>query len=184
MRKVPSIEKDEYPLTIDDALERGFFTVQLVQKHFRHQRLLEEERNGRYQGFKGKPGNRRHYIVRFPGENVVAPHDCQFFLHDVKCMRDAKRLARKGGEGTVIQLCVERLRYINFGKDEHGNPAKLLIATMGKMRRGRYANLRQREYQYWILRDGEFVPHDFPVRTVVDDEEDYDYNQGREEVSL
>lgn len=174
MRKVPTVDPNEYPLTVEDAIERGFFTVQLVQKHFHHMRLLEEERNGRYQGFKGKPGTYRRYLIRFPGEHAVAVYDCQYFLHSVKSLRDAKKLARKGGEGTVIQTCIERLRYINFGKDDRGNTTKLLVATMGKMRRGRYANLRQREYTYLILRDGEFVPYEYPERTIVADEEECD----------
>lgn len=116
MRTVPKIDPSEWPLSVEEAVKRGFFTVQLRVKQQEYAQAKLENETNNYRSIKGKPGTTRRYLIRFPGVNAVRMVDAQFFMHDVSCMKDAKKLARKGGEGTVIQMWTEKLCSTRIGK--------------------------------------------------------------------
>jgi len=141
MRTVPKINPNEWPLSLDEALKRGFFTVQLKAKLQDDSRRREEEETNNFRAIRGEPGTRRRYLIRFPGSTVVGMLDMHFFMHYVSCMKDAKKLARKGGEGTVIQTCTEHLSRVSI------NGTKILLCSFPG------------NYTYLKLINGEFQPY-------------------------
>jgi len=142
-----SIQRDGV-LTYEQALAQGYRTVGLGQRVWELRDSEEQERTGRYRGFKErKCRNRIYYAVRFPAVHVVKPYHWEIFIVRVSSFDDALKLARKGGEGTVIQRIETRYRAINRKRRTGKGTADWVGARLG--RKG-----KDTPYRYWIVKDG------------------------------
>jgi hypothetical protein len=153
-----SIRRDG-TLTYEQAIAQGYRTVGLGQRVWEMRDSAEQERTGSYRGFtERKCRNRIYYAVRFPAVHVVKPAHWDVFIIRVPSFADALRLARKGGDGTVIQRVEIRYRAIDRKRRKGKSTASWVAARLG--RRG-----KDTPYRYWIVRDG-FLERTEPIKIV------------------
>lgn len=144
-------------LTYQEALAAGYRTVGLGQRIWELEDSIRQEETGRYRGFNCVKRNRNRisYAVRFPGVHVVRPSHWEIFIVRVSCFADAARLARKMGEGTVIQRIESKFRAWHF-RTRRGKRTGELFGVRGYG--SKYYRKHRREetpYIYWMMIDGE-----------------------------
>jgi hypothetical protein len=139
-------------LTYEEALALGYRTVGLGQRVWEWNDSEEQERTGRYRGFKGidRARNVISYSVRFPGVHVVRTGHWEIFIVRVSSFADAAKLARKIGEGTVIQRIESKFRPWHY-KERKGKRTGVAFGARGG---GRRHGPKDTPYRYWIMRDG------------------------------
>lgn len=139
-------------LTYEQAIAQGYRTVGLGQRVWEFKDSEEQERTGHYRGFKGvdRARNVISYAVRFPGVHMVKPGHWGIFIVRVPSFADAKKLARKVGEGTVIQRIESKFRPWHF-RERKG---KRTASAFGIRGGGRRHGHKDTPYRYWIVRDG------------------------------
>jgi hypothetical protein len=143
-------------MTYQEAIAAGYRTINLTQRIWHHEDAIRQEETGQYRGFKGikRKRNRISYAVRFPAVHVVKPGHWDIFIVRVSCFADAERLARKIGEGTVIQRYESRFRAWNFRTRRGKRTATAFgIRRFGSKYYRRHVD-RDVPYQYWMMRDG------------------------------
>jgi hypothetical protein len=156
-------------MTYEEALAAGYRTVGLGQRLWEHEDDERQEATGNYRGFKGirRKRNCIRYHVRFPGAHVVVPYHWSFFIVSVPCFSDAERLARKIGEGTVIQRSESRFRAWNWRKRRGKRTADAFgVRGYGEAYYRRHGRRKPESYRYWIMIEGtlcEIIDHAMKV---------------------
>lgn len=145
-------------MTYQEAIAAGYRTVNLTQRIWEHEDMIRQEETGRYRGFNGikRQGNRIRYAVRFPGVHVVKPGHWDIFIVRVSCFSDAERLARKIGEGTVIQRVNSKFRAWDFRKRRGKRTATAFgICGYGSKYYRRHGGLhKELPFRYWMMCGG------------------------------
>ena len=151
-------------LTYQEALAAGYRTVGLGQRLWEREDSKRQEDTGVYRGFRRitRNRNRIEYAVRFPAVHVVKPSEWGMFIVRVQSFKDAEQLARKIGEGTVIQRVVSNYRawYYKERKRKGKRTAEAFGVRGGGTlyaRRHWRKHQKHEKFRYWIMIEGMLV---------------------------
>lgn len=159
-------------MTYQEAIAAGYRTINLAQRVWEHEDRIRQDETGCYRGFAGvkRQRNRIEYAVRLPGAHVVRPEFRNIFIVHVSSFKDAQRIARKIGEGTVIQRVETNFKAWDY-KVRKGHRTGVAFGALGwgSMYRRKYPRryAKHEKYRYWMMIDGELVKMASPSRPKV-----------------
>lgn len=159
-------------LTYQEAIAAGYRTINLAQRVWEHEDRIRQDETGCYRGFEDvhRQRNRIEYAVRCPGAHVVKPEYWNIFIVRVSSFKDAERIARKIGEGTVIQRIHTKFRAWHW-KERKGKRTAVAFGVTGRgsLYRRRYPRrcAKDEKYRYWMVIDGKLVRMEPLVRAKI-----------------